>query len=106
MIEHALRAPCVGNSAELEKIARAGALNFPDHQRPGDQAAVEYLPTGSFERTTKEPGNLEQRLDRYRLAGGKELGQEMGRSEEHTSELQSLRHLVCSLLLEQIKKMI
>src|SRR5262245_63577754 len=30
------------------------------------------------------------------------LGQ--GRSEEHTSELQSLRHLVCRLLLEKKKK--
>src|SRR5438045_8350012 len=29
-----------------------------------------------------------------------------GRSEEHTSELQSLRHLVCRLLLEKKKKML
>src|SRR5205814_3034197 len=29
--------------------------------------------------------------------------QEQGRSEEHTSELQSLRHLVCRLLLEKKK---
>src|SRR5262245_62592550 len=29
------------------------------------------------------------------------IGQEHGRSEEHTSELQSLRHLVCRLLLEK-----
>src|SRR5438045_6784103 len=29
-----------------------------------------------------------------------------GRSEEHTSELQSLRHLVCRLLLEKKKKSI
>src|SRR5262245_64680876 len=29
-----------------------------------------------------------------------------GRSEEHTSELQSLRHLVCRLLLEKKKKQI
>src|SRR5262245_62608787 len=35
------------------------------------------------------------------LAMGK-LGQ--GRSEEHTSELQSLRHLVCRLLLEKKKR--
>src|SRR5258705_1694413 len=28
----------------------------------------------------------------------------MGRSEEHTSELQSLRHLVCRLLLEKKNK--
>src|SRR5258705_1667930 len=29
---------------------------------------------------------------------------DFGRSEEHTSELQSLRHLVCRLLLEKKKK--
>src|SRR5438045_8434549 len=34
-----------------------------------------------------------------RMADGKET-----RSEEHTSELQSLRHLVCRLLLEKKKK--
>src|SRR5262245_64128084 len=34
------------------------------------------------------------------VAGGKERGR---RSEEHTSELQSLRHLVCRLLLEKQK---
>src|SRR5258705_7078366 len=33
-----------------------------------------------------------------------ELGHEVGRSEEHTSELQSLRHLVCRLLLEKKNK--
>src|ERR1035438_8749397 len=35
----------------------------------------------------------------FHLAG--ELGQIGNRSEEHTSELQSLRHLVCRLLLEK-----
>src|SRR5262245_63901996 len=29
---------------------------------------------------------------------------DIGRSEEHTSELQSLRHLVCRLLLEKKKR--
>src|SRR5262245_63583542 len=33
----------------------------------------------------------------------KEPGQRYPRSEEHTSELQSLRHLVCRLLLEKKK---
>src|SRR5947199_7760438 len=37
--------------------------------------------------------------DRLKSAGGRS-----GRSEEHTSELQSLRHLVCRLLLEKKKK--
>src|SRR5205814_9156738 len=32
------------------------------------------------------------------------LNQHVQRSEEHTSELQSLRHLVCRLLLEKKKK--
>src|SRR5437899_12278846 len=31
-------------------------------------------------------------------------GREVRRSEEHTSELQSLRHLVCRLLLEKKKR--
>src|SRR5205814_2431019 len=35
--------------------------------------------------------------------GSHTAGTEVGRSEEHTSELQSLRHLVCRLLLEKKK---
>src|SRR5437899_4282772 len=36
----------------------------------------------------------------------KEIGRGGQRSEEHTSELQSLRHLVCRLLLEKKKRKI
>src|SRR3712207_7612322 len=36
-------------------------------------------------------------LDRYLVAGGRAVG----RSEEHTSELQSRQYLVCRLLLEK-----
>src|SRR5262245_65313977 len=36
--------------------------------------------------------------------GAPALGDDGWRSEEHTSELQSLRHLVCRLLLEKKKK--
>src|SRR5437899_10005860 len=44
------------------------------------------------------PGRHGQpRHHRHLVVGG-------GRSEEHTSELQSLRHLVCRLLLEKKKK--
>src|SRR5437899_1308164 len=35
---------------------------------------------------------------------GGDIGESSVRSEEHTSELQSLRHLVCRLLLEKKKK--
>src|SRR5258705_1041976 len=37
------------------------------------------------------------------FAGLRTAGGRWGRSEEHTSELQSLRHLVCRLLLEKKK---
>src|SRR5438045_6598666 len=42
-------------------------------------------------------------VDRGRPAavGRRGQGADHGRSEEHTSELQSLRHLVCRLLLEK-----
>src|SRR5436853_5726170 len=39
-----------------------------------------------------------------RARRGHRLGRPGSRSEEHTSELQSLRHLVCRLLLEKKKK--
>src|SRR2546422_2464141 len=38
------------------------------------------------------------------LDGGRRLRVGVGRSEEHTSELQSRLHLVCRLLLEKKKK--
>src|SRR5262245_65276388 len=41
---------------------------------------------------------------RLRKASPPRQGSEAMRSEEHTSELQSLRHLVCRLLLEKKKK--
>src|SRR2546425_11833708 len=43
-----------------------------------------------------------RRGDRQHRTG--DLGQEPERSEEHTSELQSLAYLVCRLLLEKKKK--
>src|SRR5690349_22097007 len=39
-----------------------------------------------------------------RACGGRTTGPSNGRSEEHTSELQSRRDLVCRLLLEKKKK--
>src|SRR5438045_7683496 len=48
-------------------------------------------------RSDLSPGGRQQ-FDR----GG--IRRQLSRSEEHTSELQSLRHLVCRLLLEKKKK--
>src|SRR5438046_4240963 len=44
------------------------------------------------------------RLQKVTLKAGQCLTVEPGRSEEHTSELQSLTNLVCRLLLEKKKK--
>src|SRR5262245_63218480 len=46
----------------------------------------------------------DQRPARVAFAHGGRHEEEAARSEEHTSELQSLRHLVCRLLLEKKNK--
>src|SRR5262247_1795930 len=48
-----------------------------------------------------DPAHGGRRPDGRGVAGSRRLPGERGRSEEHTSELQSLRHLVCRLLLEK-----
>src|SRR5882724_13332958 len=52
------------------------------------------LPIATSPRTTIDHGD------------GSDVNSDSARSEEHTSELQSLRHLVCRLLLEKKKKQI
>src|SRR5207253_10857329 len=51
---------------------------------------------------TEVPDDLDQNFSTVRQAVA-ELMQSAGRSEEHTSELQSRGHLVCRLLLEKKK---
>src|SRR5258705_8863728 len=48
--------------------------------------------------------HAQQQFRRLRLEQKQDQRQRCSRSEEHTSELQSLRHLVCRLLLEKKKK--
>src|SRR2546425_7949907 len=59
-------------------------------------------------RTTGADGVAQGRLDRLRqppvALQAYAAGRAGGRSEEHTSELQSLAYLVCRLLLEKKKK--
>src|SRR2546425_3954885 len=47
--------------------------------------------------------SLRRAKEKYLLPGGADAASD-GRSEEHTSELQSLAYLVCRLLLEKKKK--
>src|SRR5438045_6426117 len=77
---------------------------FRSRRRDRRQPDAEQHPEQQLEavlvgrRLAARRGGGARRL-RLRLGLGNEL-----RSEEHTSELQSLRHLVCRLLLEKKKK--
>src|SRR5690349_23750843 len=51
----------------------------------------------------REAGRIENSVGEFRTAIG-QRGGDFPRSEEHTSELQSRRDLVCRLLLEKKKK--
>src|SRR5258708_21792868 len=48
-------------------------------------------------------GGIEARVHVHQVGGGRPRHADGGRSEEHTSELQSPDHLVCRLLLEKKK---
>src|SRR3989441_12190186 len=52
----------------------------------------------------RPPGDGPARASRCRRASCAARGRSRARSEEHTSELQSLAYLVCRLLLEKKKK--
>src|SRR5205823_12330784 len=81
-------------SSDLEDVAHVLA---PSDQRVGDQLAVTAPGHGFRTQDRRGSGPRELPQPRQRLL-------EPGRSEEHTSELQSLAYLVCRLLLEKKKK--
>src|SRR5438045_7161465 len=62
--------------------------------------------SNSAEDVTKALTRKTNRTGNYITRSLNDANQVLNRSEEHTSELQSLRHLVCRLLLEKKKKMI
>src|SRR5205814_5731153 len=66
-------------------------------RRPPRSTLFPY--TTLFRSRRRVPGRREGEADVEAFEVGGD-----GRSEEHTSELQSLRHLVCRLLLEKKKK--
>src|SRR5438045_6212242 len=57
-------------------------------------------------RRSTHRGSSRRGVARSRSAARSDPARARTRSEEHTSELQSLRHLVCRLLLEKKKKKI
>src|SRR5205814_10352136 len=76
-------------STRSSRSAATGSLREPCRGR--GRRAGRASPAGARGRTSHVRSRAERRADPRR-------------SEEHTSELQSLRHLVCRLLLEKKKK--
>src|SRR5258705_5574079 len=67
--------------------------------------SIKIIYSDSREEAEERVANLAALHYAYHFAEQQGFGKMVGiRSEEHTSELQSLRHLVCRLLLEKKKK--
>src|SRR5262245_64282945 len=62
------------------------------------------FPYTTLFRSTNEPVDQHHSSNDHHNCSGSAARFRAERSEEHTSELQSLRHLVCRLLLEKKKK--
>src|SRR5262245_63031669 len=71
--------------------------------QPHHRAGAAHL-AGGGARPRGAADRLFRQRDRARRRRPRALHRRRRRSEEHTSELQSLRHLVCRLLLEKKKK--
>src|SRR5262245_35090957 len=87
-------------------VDSGGALGATE--KPGDLVEAAAFPFTQQERCPLVVGQLAQRplecgalgIEAHRL----KVRFHSGRSEEHTSELQSLRHLVCRLLLHEHRR--
>src|SRR5205814_10248097 len=112
------REPDTGARAAGEFTRRRGAISRPDRTPTETREDAPAPRRGAarhalhFQRFGDDLGDGHQRVERpvgvledhLRLAPEQAQIAPVERSEEHTSELQSLRHLVCRLLLEKKKK--
>src|SRR5262245_9407888 len=83
----------VASNMQATEAARRNTATIPIVMASGVLSG-----SGFLELLAKPGGNVTGVVNQLETVGGKNL-----RSEEHTSELQSLRHLVCRLLLEKKK---
>src|SRR2546422_9609032 len=90
-------------TTEIYTLSLHDALPISSHHH-SDACVVQGVPAveQGEQRARHPPAFLEDQPDRGAVA--KEMLGAGGRSEEHTSELQSRLHLVCRLLLEKKKK--
>src|SRR5207253_8408410 len=79
-------------------IPRAIALLSPRRLLTHRQQLVQ---AGELPGVQEQTLHLQLALEELAVDGTAFLGRDVGRSEEHTSELQSRGHLVCRLLLEK-----
>src|SRR5262245_64977190 len=96
------RRPSLGRATVVHSPARRGCEVVSWSPSPGGVATVGRIQSGDVTRAlvVRRVGPGRDREQAAHLAdGAKALA--CHRSEEHTSELQSLRHLVCRLLLEK-----
>src|SRR5205814_4896697 len=89
-----------GAAVSPHRRARPAESNFEDLLRP--QVEYLYRLAWRFTGSVADGEDLVQDVLTKLFPRTQEL-LEIERSEEHTSELQSLRHLVCRLLLEKKK---
>src|SRR5258705_2744832 len=94
------------NSPHSDAVARSGSARLPRNvkllawskplTRSAKPSASEIC---ANERSAAPPAIFQLECGEWRRRPF--VGADFGRSEEHTSELQSLRHLVCRLLLDK-----
>src|SRR6267378_6447576 len=109
MIELGSRAREIGGGPAQAKGVTAGQRRIcGPNQRParaGRQFGERRPDPSHSRRTSEDLDSLTQIITAFIVVGGLQRGQlPDARSEEHTSELQSRRDLVCRLLLEKKKK--
>src|SRR3712207_9273924 len=97
----------------MSDARRTDAFFFLMIRRPPRSTLFPYTTLFRSSRAAHGHRALAQRRERGgpQVAGGREddvlvhlVGEHVGRSEEHTSELQSRQYLVCRLLLEKKKR--
>src|SRR5438045_6793144 len=96
-----LYSPRILHSSSCLVCVLTSRLFFLTLRRPPRSTLFPYT-TLFRSREARRGARCDPRAAHLRLHAGH--GSRGGRSEEHTSELQSLRHLVCRLLLEKKKK--